>query len=168
MSKPSVHPSFDAAVVDADEDRRDRIIEVLMKQGFHVPVANAELSAEPEVNIDLFVLVGADRRIEDCRRIRSLSAHANTMVLMLTPRNDAQTIEAAYDAGATETLPLPVVWSAFARRVSHVQEFLRARQLTAESRARRETFLRAVPDMIMLVDRDGNNLAPLMDYDGAA
>ncbi len=167
MSNLSSNPPFNAVVVDVDEDRRDKMVEVLLKQGFHVPVVLGDLPTDPDPRVDLFVLAGADRAIAECRRIREAHDHANTAVLMLTPQNDAQTIESAYDAGATETLPLPVVWPAFARRVSHIHEFLTAQRLMAESRARRDTFLRAVPDMIMLVDREGDNLAPLIDYRGA-
>lgn len=154
-------PPFSALVVDVDEDRRDRIVEVLLKQGFHVPAATSDLSHDADVDVDLCVLAGAVDAVEQCRRIREIRDDSSTAILMLTPLNDAATIESAYDAGATETLPLPVVWSALARRVAHLHDYLRARRLTVESRARRETFLQAVPDVIMLVDRDGMEPIPL-------
>ena len=168
MSNLALHPPFNALVVDADVDRRDRFVEVLMKQGFHVPATTSALPHDLQSGVDVFVLSGAASAVDQCRRIREHADYADTVVLMLTPHNDAEAIESAYDAGATETLPLPVVWPAFARRVSHIQDFLQAQRLTSESRARRETFLRAVPDMIMLVDRDGNNLTPLIDNAGTA
>jgi EAL domain-containing protein (putative c-di-GMP-specific phosphodiesterase class I)/DNA-binding NarL/FixJ family response regulator len=68
---------------------------------------------------------------ETCRRIRRLPGGASVPIIMLTGFDDADSIERAYEAGATDFMPKPFHWSLLAQRARYA---LRAAGATEVSR----------------------------------
>jgi PAS domain S-box-containing protein len=56
---------------------------------------------------------------ETCRRIRRLPGGDTVPIIMLTGMDDADSIERAYEAGATDFIPKPFQWSLLAQRVRY-------------------------------------------------
>jgi diguanylate cyclase (GGDEF)-like protein/PAS domain S-box-containing protein len=56
---------------------------------------------------------------ETCRRIRRLPGGSNVPVIMLTGLDDADSIERAYEAGATDFIAKPFQWPLLAQRVRY-------------------------------------------------
>lgn len=161
--------AFTALIVDLDDTRRAEMAEVLGKNGFTVISLSSSDGLRrliSETRIHLYVLLGDDDGLESCRSIRKSGRYRETPVLVLTDGDEAGLAEAAYEAGATETLPLPLSWPILARRVRHLRRYLGYNRIYAESKARNDAFLKALPDIIVVTDRDGEHLQRLSGGDG--
>jgi diguanylate cyclase (GGDEF)-like protein/PAS domain S-box-containing protein len=74
------------------------------------------------IHTDLVILdvqMGGMDGYEACRRIRKLPGGANVPVIMLTSLDDADSIERAYEAGATDFIAKPFQWPLLTQRVRY-------------------------------------------------
>lgn len=118
-------------VVDDDNPTRMMATEFLSQAGFDVvEFASGELALESLGNqtLDLIVLdvemPGLDG-FDVCRLIRTRAGFENTPILMLTGLDNTQSIELAFEAGATDFGTKPINWMLLCHRLRYM---LRAKQ----------------------------------------
>jgi len=105
-------------IVDDDDDVRN-VMELLITSDGHRDVVTAEsaekvfslLARGPSVPFDIIFLdvnMPNIDGIQSCRRIREDARYRTVPIVMTTARADMQTIEAAFDSGATDYLTKPL------------------------------------------------------------
>jgi len=159
---------FRACIVDPDAERGRLIADVLRRNRFVVVPAGGDAPCDPGEPhaVQLLVLYADASGLELCRTIRRREKSAETYILVLLPDHDTERVDAAHEAGASEALPAPLVWSLFDRRVRQLHRMLRYERVHAESEARNDAFLKAIPDTIVIVDSRGENLRHVSGGDG--
>ncbi len=133
-------------VVDDDMLLRGMATRTLRHAGFEVLEADSgerALELFDSASVDLLLLdvmmAGIDG-YETCRRLRALPHGQRMPVLMLTGLNDTESIERAYEAGATDFITKPIQWALLTHRVRYG---LRAAQAAEAMRHSRESLARA-------------------------
>ena len=133
-------------VIDDDLLLRGMAARALRHGGFHVTEADSgerglALLAESAFDLILLdvVMPGLDG-FETCRRLRATPLGERLPVLMMTGLNDVESIEKAYDAGATDFITKPVQWGLLVHRVRYG---LRAASAAHELQRGRESLARA-------------------------
>ncbi len=163
MNLPELNSRAGLALV-ADDDATVRLImrEVLEQAGFRVVEAadgRAALEAYEEHRPDVVLLDVEMPHLDGysvCRRIRLQETLRDTPVFMITGRDDPESIQQAYDAGATDFLSKPIPWTIMAHRVRFV---LRASAALNEIKG----LVRAMPDKIFILNGDGELHGTLED-----
>ncbi len=129
-------------VVDDDEAARLLIDIALTDAGLHVEQAAdgeqalaAYAARRPDIVLLDVTMPGMDG-FECCRELRQLPRGAELPVLMLTGHDDMQSIQRAYEAGATDFLAKSNNWGLLAHRVRYMLRASRAFANLAESRQR--------------------------------
>lgn len=124
MASSSAQPLV--MVVDDDDPTRMMATEFLSQAGFSVvdyPGADAALSELESQNPDLIVLdvemPGVDG-FTACKRIRALESFTTTPVLMLTGLNNNDSIDLAFEAGATDFATKPINWTLLCHRLRYM------------------------------------------------
>src|SRR5574337_631193 len=117
----------DASILIIDDDALTRAlaVEALREAGFNVVEAEsgeAGLAAFEAVRPDLVlldvVMPGLDG-FEVCRRIRTHPRLSHVPVIMLTGLEDTESIEKAYDSGATDFISKPINWALLRYRIGY-------------------------------------------------
>lgn len=153
-----------ALVVDDDETQRLLETAALKKAGFRVAqVADgaAALKALRKIEPDLIVLDVDMPRLngfDTCREIRRMPRYRDTPVVMVTGHEDTDSINKAYQSGATDFISKPINWSLLGHRVRYILRTSQVSQGLRESEARNRAFIRAIPDAILIVNQDGKVL----------
>jgi diguanylate cyclase (GGDEF)-like protein len=154
------------ALLIVDDDRVMRMLarEALSPFGFDIREAeDGERAIEMmrEIAPDLVLLdvdmPGIDG-YEVCRRVRERWDAAQVPVIMVTAMDDVDSINRAYETGANDFIAKPLNWSILGHRARYVT---RASQSARNLRAleqRQAAIVRAMPDMIFLLDRHGTYL----------
>lgn len=133
-------------VVDDDMLLRGMAARTLRHAGFDVTEADSGeqaltlFDADPADLILLDVMMGGIDGYETCHRLRALPSGQRVPVLMLTGLNDTESIERAYEAGATDFITKPIQWALLTHRVRYG---LRAAAATEDMRRSREGLARA-------------------------
>lgn len=113
-------------VVDDDLATRILIRASLEKAGFRVVEADNGLSAISEFSrlkpdaILLDVVMPKLNGFETCREIRKLTGGEHTPILMVTGLDDIDSINNAFDAGATDFITKPINWLILSYRVKYM------------------------------------------------
>ena len=128
-----------ARILIADDDGASRLVarEALEQAGFSVletsngqeAVTVFEASRPQLVVLD--VLMPVMNGFQACRAIRSLPGGAAAPILMLTGLDDTESINQAYEAGATDFATKPIPWAILVHRVRYM---LRARSAVDDLR----------------------------------
>ena len=133
-------------VIDDDLLLRGMAVRALRHGGFHVTEADSgerglALLADAALDLILLdvVMPGIDG-FETCRRVRATPEGERLPVLMMTGLNDVESIEKAYDAGATDFITKPVQWGLLVHRVRYG---LRVANAAHELQRGRESLARA-------------------------
>jgi len=128
-------------VVDDDQAVRLLARETLENSGFVVrDVENGEKALEEfEVHVPDIVLLdvmmpGIDG-FSVCSAIRRTACGRDTPVLMMTGLEDLESIDSAYDAGATDFITKPINWHILGYRVSYMLRASGALEQLRESKA---------------------------------
>jgi len=143
-----------ALIADDDPTIRTIMREVLEQAGFRVEDAadgKAALAKFAACRPDVVLLDVEMPEVDGytvCRRIRGRESRRDVPVFMITGREDAESIQQAYDAGATDFLNKPIPWTMLAHRVRFV---LRASEALNEIKG----LVRALPDTIFVLNEDG-------------
>jgi len=125
-------------IVDDDALMRSMACRTLSHAGFSVSEADGGAQALALFDLTRFDLVLLDVMMPDmdgyqvCHEIRRLPDGNRIPIIMLTGLNDTQSIELAYQAGATDFIAKPINWTLLTHRVRYA---LRA-SLAAESAIR--------------------------------
>src|SRR3989442_4967143 len=98
-----------------------------------------------------------------CAPLRTLPGGAHTPVLMVTGLDDLESINQAYEAGATDFITKPFNWTILGHRVRYLLRASRAVEALRKSEAKNRALLQAVPDFIAQLGRDG----AFLDYKSA-
>ena len=133
-------------LVDDDALLRGMAAKTLRHAGFAVTEAEdgaAALALYAAAPFDLVLLDVVMPELDGyqaCARIRELPQGAQVPVLMLTGLNDNESIELAYQAGATDFIAKPINWTLLSHRVRYA---LRASAAVASAMRSRERLERA-------------------------
>ncbi len=147
-----------ALIADDDGTVRTIMREVLEQAGFRV-----EEAADGQTALDQFEQLSPDVVLLDvempqmdgytvCKRIRAQESLRATPIFVITGRDDPQSIQHAYEIGATDFLSKPISWTILAHRVRFV---LRASDALNEIQG----LVRAMPDKIFILNEEGEVLA---------
>ena len=120
-------------ILIADDDETERFLQrqVLEPEGFGIIEAKNGLAALEAFNqgkpdlVILDVMMPEMSGFEVCQAIRTLPGGRNTPVLMATALDDVDSIDRAYQVGATDFIGKPINWPVLPHRVRYM---LRAHQ----------------------------------------
>jgi diguanylate cyclase (GGDEF)-like protein len=127
MKENPMHASQSAYLMVVDDDRVTRMTlsRVLSKAGYEVvEAANGEeaLACFHERRPDLVlmdVMMPLVDGFEACGEIRKSAGHQQVPLIMLTGLNDVDSIDRAFDAGATDFITKPINWTLLLQRVRY-------------------------------------------------
>jgi DNA-binding response OmpR family regulator len=113
-------------IVDDDRMMRSLLNLAMSESGYRV--AEAEnggqcLSEYTHFQPDLILLDAVMPDIDGftcCQKIRSLPGGDRLPILMITVLNDQESVEQAFNAGATDYITKPIHWSVLSQRVRHL------------------------------------------------
>lgn len=142
-------------IADDDATHRRVLQEVLETAGFQVAVAE-----NGEVALDLYTATQPDAVLLDvempeldgfevCKRIRAQETLRETPIFIITGREDEQAVERAYSVGATDFLNKPIGLTVLPHRIRYVLR-------TSTSLNDLKGLIRAIPDLIFVVNKDGD------------
>ncbi len=129
-------------VVDDDATTRMLTVEALEAAGLEVVEAAGGEAALAEFERRLPDLVLLDVVMPDwdgftvCRRIRAARKGAHVPVIMLTGLEGSESIDQAYEVGATDYISKPINWTLLTHRVRYVLRAAATRQALAVSEER--------------------------------
>ena len=162
-----------ARVVAVDDDPAMLVLleETLVEAGFEVRCADTGAGAieicdsfGPDLVLLDINMPGMDG-IETCASLRR-AAGQDFPIVMVTSVDDATSIQAAFEAGATDFIVKPINWPIFQRRLDSIMaEWRHAGQLD-ENRQRLAALQRVAPEQVMLVSRNGLIIEDLKDHSG--
>ena len=159
---PSHRPQ--ALIVDDDLAARMLERETLEQSGFTVHEAadgESALDMLEALTPDLILLdvdmPGIDG-FEVCRRIRQRWSPHDLPVIMVTGMDDLNSINLAYDVGANDFIPKPINWPVLGHRTRYVLRTAENARVLKELEEKQAAIVRAIPDMVFSVGRDGTFL----------
>jgi len=160
-------------VVDDDMTQRMLARAALEQSGFRVIEAeDGEQAVEMASDSapDLILLDVEMPKLDGfatCSRIRRLDGMADTPVIMLTGREDDESVQAAYDSGATDFISKPINWSLLGHRLRYIMRATRVRRGLRDSESRNRALISAIPDSMLVIDKAGNVLTHHRGRDGS-
>lgn len=141
-------------IADSDEYHRNDLQLALESEGLRVVFADdgkSALESFIELHPDA-VLVDAELAGLDgyhlCEEIRDEEANRETPIFIITSDDEPQAVQRAYDAGATDILNKPIALKVLPHRIRSVMK-------TTGSLNDLRGLIRAVPDLIFVVNSDG-------------
>lgn len=161
MRSPSAGTLPTVLIVDDDDVMRMLQQETLAQSGFEVRLAadgETALAMLDEAPPDLVLLdvdlPGVDG-FEVCRRIRQRWDGTEVPVVMVTAMDDLDSINRAYESGASDFVSKPINWPMLGYRARYVLRSGQAARKLRDLEEKQAAIVRAMPDMIFLLDRDG-------------
>ena len=133
----------EALVLVVDDDNLERMLirEALEEVGFRVEEACNGLEAvagvrdtKPDI-IFLDVSMPEMDGFEACSAIRQLPGGQYIPILLVTGADDLESIERAYDVGATDFMPKPINWPLLSHRVRYIHRASNAFRESIQGRA---------------------------------
>jgi diguanylate cyclase (GGDEF)-like protein len=141
-------------VAAADPAERKQIWDTLEGLGFRIVTAEDGSAAfglftktQPDVvllDVELPVLDG----LAVCKSIRAHDAGGEVPILMMADRDDELPVQRAYGLGATDVVIKPLAYPMLPHRIRHSLK-------TARSLSDLTGLIRAIPDLIFIVNEDG-------------
>ena len=95
---------------------------------------------------------------EVCRRIRRTADAARLPIVMVTGMDDLESINRAYESGATDFISKPISWPILGHRARYVLRGAHAVRDLRAAEKRNSAMLRAIPDMMFSLDSAGTFL----------
>lgn len=147
-------------VVDDDEDACAIMTAALGKAGFATRVAHSGSAALTEFRRLAPDMIMLDVDMPDmdghavCSILR-LEADPLMPIVMVTGMDDLQSIELAYQNGATDFIAKPVNWGLVGHRVRYLFRGFQAALTLRNAEARHAGVLDAIPDLLFEVDQTG-------------
>lgn len=151
-------------VVDDDKFMRTQLRRAMEQAGYHLVEASdgeQALAAYTRLHPDI-ILLDALMPVMDgftcCSQLQKIPGGDRTPVLMITALEDQESVDQAFEAGATDYITKPIHWAVLRQRV----RYLLAASQAAEELRQREEFLRRIikssPDCIKVLDLEGRLL----------
>jgi diguanylate cyclase (GGDEF)-like protein len=149
-------------VADDDATLREIAGAMLAQAGFAVhAVASGDAAVAacalrmPDIAL-LDVEMAQGNGYQACTNIRCLPGGADLPILMVTGCDDSASIDAAYEAGATDFVVKPINWPLLAHRIRYVMRGTRTIEALRFSEQKNAALLKAIPDGIFLVNSEGS------------
>ena len=142
-------------VADDDAAHRRVLRDILEKAGFRVDTAeNGKIALQmfSDLQPDVLLLDVEMPKLDGfsvCESIRTQEEIRETPIFIITGREDGEAVERAYSVGATDFLNKPIVLGVLPHRIRHVLR-------TSTSLNDLRGLIRAVPDLIFVVNEDGD------------
>jgi signal transduction histidine kinase/CheY-like chemotaxis protein len=121
-------------VVDDDQLTRMMAARVMIKRGYNVVEASNGLEAlqvfedyYPDVILMDAMMPKLDG-ISACERLQKLPGGSETPIVMITALDDAETVNRAFNAGATDYITKPINWAVLMRRVERILRTMEAEE----------------------------------------
>ncbi len=152
-------------ILVADDEPTSRVLmqAALRKSGFEVTLAVdgndalRQFRAEPCDMVMLDVDMPGLNGYQVCTELRK-EAGDELPIVMVTGMDDIESIERAYESGATDFMAKPINWSLIGHRVRYLfRAYLALIDLRA-AHARNAAILNAIPDLMFEMDMDGRYL----------
>ena len=148
-------------VIDDDPTTRMLVRESLRSGGFHVLEAENGIKGieqfeaeQPDLILSDVVMPEMDG-FETCRAIRQRPGGDRVAILMATSLEDLESINSAYQAGATDFITKPINWSLLPHRVRYLIRGAQTTEKLRRSQAKNEALLDAIPDLMCRITLDG-------------
>ena len=151
-------------IVDDDATALALMRAALKKSGFDVSTAASGQAALDAFDSSTFDMVMLDVDMpemsgyEVCQRLRK-KADPLLPIVMVTGLDDVNSVEAAYQSGATDFIAKPFNWALIGHRVKYLMRARDASVALRTANANNSAILRALPDLLIEVDGDGLQLA---------
>lgn len=147
-------------VVDDDAGARLLMRAALRKSEFEISLAVDGEDALRQFQPDSFDIVvldvdmpGVDGYVV-CAQMRA-QAGTRLPILMVTGMDDVQSVERAYESGATDFISKPINWALIGYRVKYLLRGYAALRELKEAESRTAAILAAIPDLLFEIDIDG-------------
>jgi diguanylate cyclase (GGDEF)-like protein/PAS domain S-box-containing protein len=148
-------------VVDDDEMMRMLERNSLEQAGFAV-----EEAADGEAGILIFqeklpdiilldVMMSGKDGFTVCQEIREKRGGETIPILIVTGLDDLESINRAYEVGATDFILKPINWAVLGHHVRYMLRASRAFSNLKDSEAKNHALLNAIPDLMFRIDRNG-------------
>ena len=148
-------------IADDDAILREIAAVMLKEAGFNVqtvPSGDAAVAAcalrMPDIAL-LDVEMAHGDGYQACSNIRLLPGGTDLPIVMVTGCDDSQSIDRAYEAGATDFVVKPINWALLVHRIRYVMRGARTIEALRFSEQKNAALLKAIPDGIFLVDSTG-------------
>ena len=151
-------------IVDDDATALALMRAALKKSGFDVSTAASGQAALDAFDSSTFDMVMLDVDMpemsgyEVCQRLRK-KADPLLPIVMVTGLDDVNSVEAAYQSGATDFIAKPFNWALIGHRVKYLMRARDASVALRTANANNSAILRALPDLLFEVDGDGLQIA---------
>lgn len=148
-------------VVDDDPMARLLMRTALEQAGFAVEEADngvAGISAFEHLRPDVVLLDVVMPEMDGfsaCEQIRKLPGGELTPIFMVTGLDDLDSINRAYEVGATDFLAKPINWGVLGHHVKYMLRASRAFSQLKQSEAKNRALLNAIPDLMVRISQDG-------------
>jgi len=150
-------------VLIVDDDATVRLLarESLEQAGFAVAEAENGLQAlaafkrmHPQIMI-LDLLMPEMDGFEVCNTLRRLKDGDSTPVLVMTSLDDIESINRAYELGATDFITKPINWVLLGYRARYMVRASQVADKLRKSEAKNRAILNALPDVMFRISKDG-------------
>ncbi len=164
MTPPEEAKRPTVLIVDDDHVMRMLEQETLTQFDFEVSVAAdgeealALLTGQPPDLILLDVDMPGVDGFAVCRHIRQRWDMSEVPVIMVTGMDDIESINQAYQSGASDFISKPINWPILGHRARYVLRSAQEARQLRELEEKQAAIVRAMPDMIFLMNRYGVHL----------
>jgi len=149
-------------VADDESVSRKYLKMILQKDGYEIiTVENGEKCLETYQQIfpDMVLLDGLMPVMDGfdcCRRLKELPRGNDTIVLMITGLDDRDSVNQAYEVGATDFLTKPINPAVLRRRIKYLLDVKKAERALKESEEKYRTLVENLREVIFYADKKGN------------
>ncbi len=95
---------------------------------------------------------------EVCACLRNMNGGQQASIFILTDIDDLQSINRAFDAGATDLVAKPIDWANLVQRMHPLLHSVSSSELLQESEKKRHALIRSMPDLLIQLDSTGRIL----------
>lgn len=151
-------------IVDDDEAARLMMVATLERAGFHVLTASDCAGARDIFYKEKLDLALLDVLLPDgdgfslCKEFLKHPNGRDLPIAMVTGLDDLESIQNGYQNGATDFITKPVSWGILPYRIHYILQASRALSALSVSESKTRALLSSIPDILMLVHRDGRVL----------
>jgi diguanylate cyclase (GGDEF)-like protein len=161
------HESFKHSVLVVEDDAQQRSLAraALEEAGFWVEEAgNGKAATEALKRAKpTLILMAAELQgmggFELCGVIRGMPGFGDVPIVMILAEEDNESITRAYEVGATDFISKPVRWPVLGHRIRYILRTDQVSQGLRKSEAKNRAFIQAIPDTMLVVDRNGGLVA---------
>ena len=161
------HNSFKHSVLIVEDDAKLRVHArtELEQAGFWVTEASDGKSAMEALEREkpTLILIGSKlpgmSGLELCGVIRGTRGCSDLPIVMVLAQEDTESMNRAYEVGATDFIGNRDGWPLLAHRIRYIIRSHQISQGLRESEAKNRAFIQAIPDTMLVVDRNGGLVA---------